>query len=151
MTNPFLALPADQRPPAISILGSSTVTVAQLLRLYPQFGNIVSYGQNEAHSTYHSAQLKVERRFSDGLVFQGAYTFSKLLDDLTAISTNVTFQAQNYQNYYNRRADYGPTSDDVVYRGTFHWVYELPFGTGKRRLMEDGRPAEGRRPSWGAG
>src|SRR5262245_12668386 len=67
--NPFLTLPADQRPPETSILGRPTVTVAQLLRPYPQFGNVVSYTQNEAHSSYHSFQLTVWRRLGDGLAF----------------------------------------------------------------------------------
>jgi hypothetical protein len=137
VANPFLSLPADQRPPATSILGSATVTIAQLLRPFPQFGNIVSYGQNEAHSTYHSAQLKVARRFGDGFVFQGAYTFSKLLDDLTAISTNVTFQAQNYQDYFNRRADKSLSNFDVKHRFVASLSWQLPFGA-ERRFVSNG-------------
>ncbi|MCM3873498.1 MAG: TonB-dependent receptor [Pyrinomonadaceae bacterium] len=132
VANPFLTLPVDQRPPAGSILARSTVTVAQLLRPHPQFGNIVAYGQNEAHSTYHSAQIKVSRRFNDGLVFTGAYTFSKLLDDLTGISVNVTFQAQNYQNYYNRRADKALSNFDVKHRFVGNLSWALPFGSGHR-------------------
>jgi hypothetical protein len=130
--NPFLTLPADQRPPANSILSRSTVTIAQLLRPYPQFGNIVAYGQNEAHSTYHSGQIKVERRLTDGLTFTGAYTFSKLIDDITGISVNVTFQAQNFQNAYNRRADKSLSNFDVKHRFVGNLSWELPFGDGKR-------------------
>ena len=69
VANPFLTLPVEQRPAATSILGRATVTVAQLLRPYPQFGNVVSYNANESHSTYHALQLRLERRFSDGLLF----------------------------------------------------------------------------------
>ena len=137
VANPFLSLAADQRPPSNSILGKSTVTIAQLLRPYPQFGNVVAYGQNEAHSTYHSGQVKVERRFASGLTFTGAYTFSKLIDDLTGISVNVTYQAQNYQNYYNRRADKSLSNFDVKHRfvGNLSWL--LPFGE-SRRFLRDG-------------
>ena len=141
VANPFLTLPVDQRPPSTSILAKSTVTVAQLLRPHPQFGNIVGYGQNEAHSTYHSAQVKVSRRFTDGLIFTGAYTFSKLIDDLTGISVNVTFQAQNYQNYYNRRADKALSNFDVTHRFVGNLSWALPLGSG-HRFAGTGRAAK---------
>jgi hypothetical protein len=141
VANPFLSLPADQRPPVNSILNRATLTVAQLLRPHPQFGNIVAYGQNEAHSTYHSAQIKVERRFTDGLTFSGAYTFSKLIDDITGISVNVTFQAQNFQNAYNRRADKALSNFDVKHRFVASLSWELPIGSG-RRFFKSGLPAK---------
>src|SRR5207248_1496780 len=34
----------------------------------------------------------------------------------------------------NPRANYGPTADDIPQRLNFHWIYELPFGTGRRWL-----------------
>src|SRR5262249_166860 len=95
--NPFLTLPADRLPPSTSILGRPTVTIAQLLRPYPQFGNVVSYTANEAHSSYHSFQLTVSRRFGDALTFSAGYNFSKSIDDLTSMSiNNQTIQIQYY-------------------------------------------------------
>ena len=44
--------------------------------------------------------------------------------------------AGTYSNYYNRRADYGPTANDIAHRLTFYWIYELPFGSGKRWLAD---------------
>ncbi len=93
VANPFLTLPADQRPPATSILGRSTVTVAQLLRPFPQFGNVVSYSQNESHSSYHSLQITALRRVGDGLTFSAGYSFSKSTDDLTSMSLNNHLQS----------------------------------------------------------
>ncbi|MFN8005228.1 MAG: carboxypeptidase-like regulatory domain-containing protein [Acidobacteriota bacterium] len=136
--NPFLNLPADQRPAATSILGRSTVTVAQLLRPYPQFGNVVSYNQNEAHSSYHSLQLTASRRVGDGLSFTAAYAFSKSIDDLTSMSlNNQTIQIQYYQDYHNRRADKSLSNFDVTHRfiGDVTWL--LPFGR-DRRFVRDG-------------
>ena len=136
--NPFLNLPADQRPAATSILGRSTVTVAQLLRPYPQFGNVVSYSQNEAHSSYHSLQLTASRRVGDGLSFTAAYAFSKSIDDLTSMSlNNQTIQIQYYQDYHNRRADKSLSNFDVTHRfiGDVTWL--LPFGR-DRRFVRDG-------------
>ncbi len=131
--NPFLNLPADQRPAATSILGRSTVTVAQLLRPYPQFGNVVSYSQNESHSSYHSLQLTASRRAGNGLTFSAAYSFSKSIDDLTSMSlNNQTIQIQYYQDYHNRRADKSLSNFDVTHRfiGDLNW--RLPFGKDQR-------------------
>ncbi len=135
--NPFLNLPANQRPASTSILGRSTVTVAQLLRPYPQFGNVVSYSQNESHSSYHSLQLTVARRAATGLNFSAAYAFSKSIDDLTSMSlNNQTIQIQYYQDYHNRRADKSLSNFDVAHRfiGDLNWV--LPLGRRQRFLSE---------------
>lgn len=128
VANPFLTLPADQRPAASSILGRATVTVAQLLRPYPQYGAVVSYNMNESHSTYHSVQFRLERRFSDGLLFTAGYTFSKMIDDISGVSTGTTIQTPNYQNYYDRRSNKSLSTFDARHRfiGNVNW--QLPFG-----------------------
>jgi hypothetical protein len=137
VANPFLALPADQRPSATSILGRSTVTVAQLLRPYPQFGNVVSYSQNEAHSSYHSFQLTVSRRVSNGLTFSAGYAFSKSIDDLTSMSlNNQTIQIQYYQDYHNRRADKSLSNFDVTHRFIGDVTWQLPLGRDRRFVRE---------------
>src|SRR5262249_45545172 len=135
--NPFLTLPVDRRPPATSILGRSTVTVAQLLRPFPQFGNVVSYSQNEAHSSYHSFQLTVSRRFGDGLTFSAGYNFSKSIDDLTSMSlNNQTIQIQYYQDYHNRRADKSLSNFDIAHRFIGDLTWRLPFGRDRGFLHE---------------
>ncbi|MBL8203025.1 MAG: carboxypeptidase regulatory-like domain-containing protein [Blastocatellia bacterium] len=137
VTNPFLNLPTDQRPASTSILGRSTVTVAQLLRPYPQFGNIVSYSQNESHSTYHSLQLTVARRVTSSVTFSAAYSFSKLIDDLTSMSlNNQTIQVQYFQDYHNRRADKSLSNFDVRHRFIGDVTWQLPFGREQRFLQE---------------
>jgi hypothetical protein len=136
--NPFLRLSADQRPPATSILGRSTVTVAQLLRPYPQFGNVVSYGQNLGHSSYHALQLKASRRLVDGLTLTGGYTFAKLLDDLTSNSINLSIQILNYQDYHQRRADKALSNFDVRHRFVGNVSWELPLGTGRKFFSSGG-------------
>ncbi len=136
VANPFLTLPPDQRPPATSILGRPTVTVAQLLRPYPQFGRIQSFNANEAHGTYHALQTKISRRFNDGLAFSAAYTFAKTIDDISGISAGPTIQVPNYQNYYNRRADKSLSTFDVRHRFIGNITYDLPFGKGRKFLQE---------------
>lgn len=136
VTNPFLALPAAQRPLANSGIGTATLTVAQLLRPFPQFGLVQSYASNEAHSTYHSLQIKVSRRFNDGLSFTAGYAFSKLIDDVSSLQGNFTIQSPVYQDYYNRRADKALSTFDVKNRLTANMLWQLPFGNGRRWAKE---------------
>lgn len=136
VANPFLTLPVEQRPSASSILGRATVTVAQLLRPYPQFGAVVSYNMNESHSTYHSAQFRLERRFSDGLLFTAGYTFSKMIDDISGVSVGTTIQVPNYQNYYDRRSNKSLSTFDARHRFIGNVTWKLPFGYAGRYWKE---------------
>jgi hypothetical protein len=108
-----------------------------LLRPYPQFGNIVSYGHNIAHSSYHSLQVKASRRLTDGLTFTAGYTFSKLIDDLTSNSINLSIPILNYQDYYNLRGDKALSNFDVRHRFVGNVSWELPLGA-NRRWLSDG-------------
>ncbi len=126
--NPFLSLPAEQRMPTAAALSTATLTVAQLLRPFPQFGDIISYFNNGAHSSYHALQTKVGRRIAGGLSFQAAYTFAKLIDDISAIQAAAGVQLPTYQDYYNRRADKSLSSFDVRHRAVVNFNFPLPFG-----------------------
>ena len=58
-------------------------TVAQALRPYPQYQNIVTGVQNgdkSGHSSYHAMVLKVDRRYSAGLTFNWNYTLLEAPD-----------------------------------------------------------------------
>ncbi len=136
VTNPFLALPVNQRPPASSILSGATVTVAQLLRPFPQFLDVQNFFPNEAHSSYHSGQFSLSRRISQGLSFTTAYTFSKLIDDISAIQGTIGVQAPNFQNFYDRRSDRSLSTLDVKHRFVGNVVYVLPFGKGQAFLSD---------------
>src|SRR5262249_56326023 len=70
VANPFQGL-----LPGTSSNGA-TIARSQLLRPYPQFGNIRSY-DDDGTSTYNSAQFKLERRFSKGYSVLTSYTRSR--------------------------------------------------------------------------
>ncbi|HKE03717.1 MAG TPA: TonB-dependent receptor [Blastocatellia bacterium] len=78
-------------------------TVAQALRPFPQYLNIVTGaqgGDKSGHSSYHALVIKAERRFSGGLLFQWNYTFSKILTD-----SDSYFTGTGAQDQYNRRVE----------------------------------------------
>ena len=97
---------------------------------YPGFG-LLEYSQNDGNSSYNGLDLTVERRFTAGLSFRLAYTWSKSIDDtaeeLSVYGSNAFSQITN-----NQEAWRGPSDFDVPQHVVFSWVYELPFGPGKR-------------------
>jgi len=96
-----------------------TTSRRNLLLPYPDFGTITT-SNNDGKSWYNSAQLSISRRFSQGWGLQGAYTFSKWIQ----------------QTEYLNAADALPTKmisdQDVPHRFSMSAFYEFPFGHGQR-------------------
>jgi hypothetical protein len=112
-------------------LSQATVTRAQLLRPYPQFLNLYDFRPAMGSSIYHAFQARFEKRYSAGLTLLAAFTGGKLIEDT---SQTVAFlgPAPTHQNVYDRRASRSVASQDVSRRFVFSYVYDLPFGRGKR-------------------
>jgi len=100
-----------------------------LRRPYPGFGSI-SYDDPGGSANYNALESRVERRLSSGLLFVGAYTLSKVIDD-THYGGNGDGTQQDQRN---RRAERGPASFDSRNRLVFSIVYELPVGHGHNLL-----------------
>jgi len=83
----------------------------------PVFSNIFTE-DTIAHSNYNSLQVLLEKRFSHGLQFQGAYTYSKSLDNASSF--------ENSLNPLNFNATYGPSLYDARHRFVFSYVWALP-------------------------
>ena len=106
----------------------TTRSVAQALRPFPQYGTINttnSGGDKTGRSMYHAGVIKVTQRMTNGFLFQGSYTFSKLMTDADVFSgsTGSMDTAQPDLEYAIGRLD----QTHVIKLNT---VYELPFGTG---------------------
>jgi hypothetical protein len=97
---------------------SATVARSQLLRPYPQFSNVPTYG-SDGTSQYDSFQARAERRFSRGYAIIGTYTWSHFTERVFRLNpTDASFEQRLAR-------------DDVPHRVTTSIVYELPFGRGK--------------------
>ncbi len=113
----------------------STVNVAQAIRPFPQYNYIyMDVLQNIGQSTYQSLQASLERRFSAGLSLQSAFTWSKTLTDADSILPGINGGISQVQNPGNLNGEKALSSQDVPYIFTTAFLYELPFGRGKRML-----------------
>jgi hypothetical protein len=102
---------------------SPTASFTQSLRKYPMYAAI-NVRSPSAASIYHSLQLSVEKRFSHGLSFLSAYTFSKSIDDGSLWNGS----AVAVTNFHLER---GPSTFDTRHRWISSYTYDLPYGRGR--------------------
>src|SRR5262249_45504363 len=105
------------------------------LRPNQQFGSVM-FLSNSADSVYHSLQTTLRKRFGNGLLFNFAYTFSKVIDDQSEdpIVTTFTPTSLNVIDSNNLRNERARANFDQRHVVLVTWIYELPFGQGKRWL-----------------
>lgn len=101
-------------------------------KVYPDqiFGGTGTDLQSGGTGRYNSLQAQLSRTFSNGFVYNAAFTWSKSL----ALAQCGDFATACIQNPFNLRSDYGPTVLDIPKIFTFNGAYELPFGKGKQYL-----------------
>ena len=87
--------------------------------------------RSDGFSNYNSLQVRYEKNFSKGLQFQASYTYAHALDDASSAAlgslNNGDFRDQRYPFL-----EYGNSDFDVRHRFVISYVYQLPFGNGKR-------------------
>jgi len=119
----------------VGALAEPRVALRQLLLPYPQFTSVFVINDARANSVYHSLQLKLEKRMTQGLTFLVSYTAGKLISD--AYNALATLGVQNntptgVQNWYDLRAERSLSEMDIAQNLAISYVLELPFGPGKR-------------------
>src|SRR5207245_1194942 len=78
LPNPFLGNPAFA---GTSSFSSATLSRAQLLRPYPQFGNILARHVLEGKSRYNAGVVEWTKRVTNGFGGRISYTYSLLKDN----------------------------------------------------------------------
>jgi hypothetical protein len=99
------------------------------LPFYSVAPNIPTVDQRngDGNSHYNALQLKAEKRFSYGLSFLAAYTWSKTMDDTTSI-------VYPYNDALNYALSQGFKLVDIPQNFVLSYNYELPFGKGRPGL-----------------
>ena len=119
-------------------LGRRMISVGQLLRPYPHFTGLNTPRGYEFHSSYHALQMKVRKRYTTGLQLLAAYTWAKMIDDVSSVAGFLGAQNPGYTNHYDKRLDRSLSGLDIAHRLVVNYQYELPFGRGKALLDRSG-------------
>jgi hypothetical protein len=83
---------------------------------------------NSGFSTYNAFQVEVRKRLSSGVLFQANYTWSKALTDTEGSQTD----RESYRTLRNITLDKHLANFNQTHRFVANFLYELPFGPGRR-------------------
>jgi hypothetical protein len=100
-------------------LNGATTSRSQLLRPFPHFTGIGSQ-RYDGSSQYHSAQFKVEKRFSRGFTLLNSFTTSQYKERVSFLNEQDT----EFEERFN--------GADRHLRWVMSGIWELPFGRGRR-------------------
>ncbi len=102
-----------------------------LIRPYLGYADINIMTANGS-SNYNSLQATLNRRYSKGLQFGGAFTYSKSMDYNSTTRAN----GDNYTpKYLTARRNYGPSNFDQKYVFSVNWQYDIPGLRSAGRLV----------------
>ena len=105
------------------------------------------YESSDGDSSANAGTLRVRKRLTNGISMGGTFTWSKSLDDASTIgagssivgvggrNTGITVVAQNA---FDLSAERGLSSFNQEFKFTGDWLWEFPFGKGRRWLASPG-------------
>jgi hypothetical protein len=102
-----------------------TGSVEQAVKPFPQYLNVVEDAP-AGYSTYNALMVTVQKHFGAGLSFLSAYTDSKYLYNGASVQSSQIRQSGKSLVIENTSGGDRPQSLNIS------WMYDLPFGTGKR-------------------
>jgi hypothetical protein len=100
---------------------------------YANFNGTYIDSDFHGYANYNAVNIKFEHRAHD-LAATAVFTWAKSLDDKSA-AAGVGGTGGGYQGFINNQdpnLDYGPSDFDVDHRFVASYVYQLPFGRGKK-------------------
>jgi hypothetical protein len=125
---------------------AGTIPLAQR-RPIQEFGDI-TYAFNGGRSRYNALQVKYEYRLRQGLMVLNSFTWSKAKDNGSGTLENATGNLPSPQDFYNIEADFATSGYDQPLNNTTSFVWDLPFGRGKRWMSDANALVEGILGGW---
>src|SRR3984893_8048726 len=101
------------------------------------FGSNIVGDTPNGSSNYHGMQTQLSRRFSNGLMFQAAYTYSRTIDNSTADFFSTSLTPRRPQDFENFNAERSVSPLSRTHRFTIAAVYDLPFFKSGNWLMKN--------------
>lgn len=104
----------------------------QRRRLRANF-NAIALRENSSSANYNSMTAKAERRFTNGFTLLSSFTWSHNIDFVGEL-LNDNESISPYRDQYNQDIERASSNQDRRLAFVTSYVYELPFGPGKRLL-----------------
>ena len=115
-----------------NIVGFGTLSTNQRRLFFQPFGwtQSIKYFSDDGTLKFNSLQVRGEKRFSNGLMFQGNFTWAS------------AFDFANDYFFWNHDIDYGRENNVRRFVFNLNQIYELPFGRGQKYLRNVSRPMD---------
>jgi hypothetical protein len=148
VVTPATALPTYMQAPDQATLDALPNSLDNLLALQAAnilpanfvnagFVNPITTFIPRGSSSYNGLQAGLTRRFSNGLTFQSAYTWSHTIDNSTADFHTSDITPRRPQDFFNFAPERANSALDRAQRFTLAIVYDLPFFKGGNWMMKN--------------
>jgi hypothetical protein len=131
--------------PVVAALQSHVDQGAQYIPVGTRPTTFVSNGffwYSEGNTSYNALQIDVNHRLSQGFQIRANYTWSKNLDENSALTiAQAANQPQMVMDRNNLKRDWGPSALNVTHQASFSAHYDLPFGKGQHWMGNAGKNA----------
>jgi Carboxypeptidase regulatory-like domain/TonB dependent receptor len=123
----------------LELLPNGTTQESPYLSGNPTLKNEISQISGTAsngNQTYNALQAVLQKRLSEGLQFNVAYTVSKCMTDSSGYygswGAQATPTSPYWQNLFNQKAEWGPCYYDATQVLTAYATYDIPFGRSRK-------------------
>lgn len=103
-------------------------------RVFPKIAAI-DFRSPYGHGSYHGLDLQLQKRFAHGFSFLTSYTWGKSIDNVDELFGP---EGNALQDKANWSADRGVSGYDIPHMFVTSYIFELPFGRGRRWLDHEG-------------
>ena len=126
--------------PRSSSLGDPTMTVAQLLKPFPEYTTVSLYRNNVGTTSYRGLTAKMEQRFAHGFSYLVSYTRSRLMDDASSVfdASILTGPVTSFPvaDSFNRTLERDYSTGDIPHVFVASGVWNVPtFGHGPLAML----------------
>jgi hypothetical protein len=101
---------------------NANIGKAQLLRPYPNMNGLTNGRDPGGEQVYNHLEATLMKRFSQGYSFQASYLWSSNINKTTR------------ENEFDEGLVWAPTNNSAPHNLNVNFIYELPFGKGKKFL-----------------
>ena len=117
-------------PCAAALASQCPSSTLQSRRPVSKFATIeIAYG--EGTSNYNAFQMKVEKRYGNGLYLLNSFTYGRAFD-ISGGHLETSNGDNSRVNFANPGGDYGRSNYDQPVNNTTAIIYDLPYGAGRR-------------------
>lgn len=126
-------LPTFYQRPSQTELDRLSLTLPQLQAINTNLWRSAGFLSNVTafmpigNSIYHGLATELRKRFSNGMSFLGAYTWSHNIDDSTAAVFSTLIAPRRPQDFQDFRSERSSSALDRRHRFSFTWLYDTPW------------------------